>query len=589
MTEQLTGNEAVARGIYEAGVEIATSHPGTPGNGIIETLVQYDDIYVEWSVNEKVAAEVAIGASIAGKRSIVVLKNVGLNVASDPLIHYSYTGVNAGFVVVVVDEAGCYYSDTEQDNRYYARLMKMPMLEPANHQEAKDFIKLAFEMSEKFDTPVFYRLMAPLCHAKGEVEPLRVKKKKEIVSKLNTLLLSRLLGKESKFGIYCDYYHGRPKKMINRVQDISNYVEKFPGNEIQVTGHKCGIITSGPVYYEAKKCFPEYSYFKLGVVYPLPFKKIIDFSRKIEKLYEAGVEIATSHPGTPGNAEGIDVYGKNIFPKHGPFSQEVIKKSFNGDKITFKTGKPEKKKMCAGCPYRGLFYALKQVLPLNRKYFVAGDVGCDHHAELKPFCFMDSQIAMGSSIGNIACFQQATQLQYSVAIIGDGAFLHSGMNALLNMVYNQNKGTVIILDNGTEATVNGQNHAGSGYTLRGESAQKIDYVKLCEALGVEYIRTVDPYNLSQTQAILTEELNRKTLSVIISTAPCVKYVRKSNIGEPKIVDLDKCVGCGTCSDVSCSAIQLQGKIIWHRKSKIDTDQCIGCGVCSQVCSYEAIK
>ena len=581
MKALLSGNEAIARGAYEAGVRVAAAYPGTPSTEILENVVRYEGIYAEWSPNEKVALEVGTGAAIAGARALVAMKHVGVNVAADPLFTASYTGVRGGLVIVTADDPEMHSSQNEQDNRNYARFAKIPMLEPADSQEAKDFVLLAFELSEKYDTPVFLRTTTRIAHAKSIVE---------LAEPLRPALPETLEKQPEKFVMLPKNARVRHPVVEERMRSLAAFADTFDKNETDIRDTSCGIITSGVCYQYARESFPEFSFLKLGMVNPLPAGKIRDFARLVDKLYV--FEELDPFFEEQIKALGIAVTGKDVFPLCGEFSPTVAMEGISGrqsrepEKPLVEYLPPRPPNMCPGCPHRGIFHSLSKM-----KVFVTGDIGCYTLGALPPIQAMDTCICMGASIGHAMGIAKALgekALGKAVAVIGDSTFLHSGITGLLDVVYNKGACTVIILDNRTTAMTGRQEHPGTGYTLRGEETKSTDYESLCSALGIEHVVRVNPYDLKQIETVLKEEINRPEPSVILSDAPCVLYRRGKKPGDRplKVIEAD-CVGCKACLQIGCPAIE------WHKQEKggkafINQVLCTGCSVCAQLCNAGAI-
>jgi indolepyruvate ferredoxin oxidoreductase alpha subunit len=585
----LSGNEAIARGAFESGVKVATAYPGTPSTEILESLRSYPGLHAEWSPNEKVALETGMGAAFGGVRALVVMKHVGVNVAADPLFTLSYTGLRGGLVLVTADDPEMHSSQNEQDNRNYAKFAKVPMLEPSDSQEAKDFVKVAFELSEKFDTPVMLRTTTRVSHSKSIVfleEPAELP------------LRPKLVKEPMKFVMLPANARKRHPVVEKRMEELARFAETFQGNRLEWGDLKVGIITSGISYQYAKEILPEASYLKLGMVYPLPKEMIQSFASRVEKLLV--VEELDPFIEEQVRAMGIDVRGKNFFPLCGeltparvewglksvpPPPQEEIYKNL--------PGRPPI--MCPGCPHRGIFSILSKL-----KLFVAGDIGCYTLGFLPPLSAIDTCVCMGASIGHAMGLDKALgeeALGKVVAVIGDSTFLHSGITGLLNVAYNKGMVTLIILDNRTTAMTGRQDHPGTGFTLQGEETFQVDLVKLAKALGVKHVKVVNPYELAATERVIKREAQRKEASVIVSRAPCV-LSRREKAGQVKsfAVNPDLCTGCRACLRLGCPAIEWikeegmdgQGK---KRKGRacIEISLCNGCTLCSQVCQSGAIK
>jgi len=574
MKELLIGNAAVARGLYEAGVQVVSSYPGTPSTEITEFAATYDDIYCEWAPNEKVAMEAAFGASLRGVRTACAMKHVGLNVAADPLFTLSYTGVTGGLVVCVADDPGMHSSQNEQDSRHYAIGAKVPMLEPSDSSECKEFAKLAFEISEKFDTPCLLRMCTRIAHAQSVVE-----------------LEDRIVPE-------CPAYEKNPAKYImapanaikrhpvveERTRKLTEYAETAEINRIEIGGTQIGIITSGACYQYVKEVFGDaVSILKLGMVNPLPVQKIKAFAQKVDKLYvvEELDGIIESHC----KNIGVNVIGKELFTPLGEYSQKSIAAAFGlpaKETVTPDTAVPMRPPvMCSGCPHRGMFYVLSK-----NKITVLGDIGCYTLGSAAPLCALDSTLCMGASISGLHGYNKASKGETenkSVAVIGDSTFMHSGMTGLANIAYNGSNSTVIILDNSITGMTGHQQNPTTGYNIKGDPATKIDLEALCHALGINRVRVVDPYNLDECEKAVKEELAVNEPSVIISRRPCVllKYVKPK---KPVVVDKDKCRSCKRCMKLGCPSVHIDA----DGKAGIDNTLCVGCGVCEQLCPFDAI-
>ena len=571
MKELMLGNKALARGLYEAGVCFASSYPGTPSTEITEELAKYDEIYCEWAPNEKVAMESAFGASLAGRRSFCGQKHVGLNVAADPLFTLSYTGVNAGLVIVVADDAGMHSSQNEQDSRHYAIAAKVPMLEPSDSAEALQFAKLAYEISEQFDTPVIIKMCTRVAHSQSIVEiGERVDVKKSYEKNIPKYVM--MPGNAKK----------RHPVVEERTKNLKAYAEKTPINRVEFFTDEIGIITSSTSYQYVKEVFGESaSVLKLGMVNPLPDELIKNFASRVKKLYvvEELDDVIESHV----KALGISVEGSNILPRIDEFSQNLIAKSFGknlSEGISLEDKIPARPPvMCAGCPHRGLFYSLKK-----RKCTVLGDIGCYTLGAVPPLSTIEMTLCMGASIGATHGFNKmlgAESESKTVAVIGDSTFMHSGMTGLANVAYNQSNSTIIILDNSITGMTGHQQNPTTGYNIKGDPAGKINLEELCRAMGINRVRVVDPYNLKECDAAIKEELAAPEPSVIISRRPCalLKYVKHK---PPLRVDAEKCIGCQSCMKIGCPAISMK-----NCKAVVDSTQCVGCGVCSQLCPKKA--
>ena len=573
MKKLMLGNEAIARGFLEAGCSVVSSYPGTPSTEITEYAAKYDEIYCEWAPNEKVACEVAFGASLAGARSACCMKHVGLNVAADPMFTMSYTGVNGGLVICVADDPGMHSSQNEQDSRHYAMSAKLPMLEPADSAEAKEFAKKAFELSEKYDTPVLLRMCTRIAHSQCAVElcePLAAVKKeytknpqKYIMAPANAIR--------------------RHPAVEDRTKALTELAETDAFNRIEwATDRSLGIITSGTCYQYVKEIYGDsVSVMKLGLAYPMPEKMILDFAAGVDRVVV--IEELDPHIENHCKALGVKVSGKDLFPICGEFSQSLIakimgvetKESMAADAVPVRPPV-----MCAGCPHRGLFYVLAK-----KKLTVLGDIGCYTLGSAAPLNAIDSVLCMGASVSGLHGFNKANggeSENKTVAVIGDSTFMHSGMTGLANIAYNGTNSTVIIVDNSITGMTGHQHNPTTGYNIKGDPAAKIDLEALCHALGINRVRVVDPYDLKATEQAVTEEIAANEPSVIISRRPCalLKYVKAK---PALVVDADKCRSCRACMKIGCPAISMKDK-----KAHIDPTLCVGCGVCDQLCAFGAI-
>lgn len=568
MKELMIGNAAIARGAYEAGATVAAAYPGTPSTEITEFISKYPEIYAEWSPNEKVALEVGVGASIAGARSIVCMKHVGLNVAADPLFTSAYTGVRGGLVVVVADDPGMPSSQNEQDSRFYARSAHVPMLEPSDSEECRAFTKRAFELSEEYDTPVFVRLTARTSHSQSLVEP------EERISRELPAYEKDI----AKYVMVPGYARLRHLKVVERMERLKMDVEEFDLNREEVRGEELGIVCSGAVYHFVREAAPDASVLKLGMIYPLPIEKIRAFSKKVKRL----VVIEELEPFFENQlkANGIPCEGKNLFPLCYDFSANLIREKLFGIPApkadTELPGRPPV--MCAGCPHRGVFYLLAK-----NKITVTGDIGCYSLGAMAPLSAMDAVICMGASVSMAHGFEKARgreQSKHTVAVIGDSTFVHTGVNGLINAVYNKSNITLIILDNSTTGMTGHQENPATGKTIRRESTHKLDLYDLCKACGADSVRVTNAYDLKNTEKVIKEELAREGVSVIIAQRPCALLDKSEKI--PHVVS-DKCRNCKACLKLGCPAI-IAGK----DRVSIDFSLCTGCGVCEQVCKFGAI-
>lgn len=572
MAELMLGNEAIARGAYEAGVRVATAYPGTPSTEIIENLARYSGIYTEWAPNEKVALEVGIGASIAGARTLVAMKHVGVNVAADPLFTFSYTGVNGGLVLVTADDPGMHSSQNEQDNRNYARMAKLPMLEPSDAQEAKEMVKVALEISETFDTPVLLRITTRLAHSRSLVE----------IAEPETVELRPYQKDASKYVMLPGYARGRHVKVEERQKALRDYSESTLLNRIEWGDRRLGIISSGVVYQYTREVFPHASFLKLGMINPLPRHLIEEFVKGVDKVYV--VEELEPVIEEQILSWGLKVEGKNLFPRTGELSPEIIAEKILGETppIVYPAppnlpGRPPV--MCPGCPHRGMFYLLGRL-----RVTVCGDIGCYTLGALPPLNSMDSCVCMGASIGMALGMEKARGKDFArrlVAVIGDSTFVHSGITPLIDVVYNGGTITVIILDNGTTAMTGHQHHPATGYRVTGEPAPQLNLEELVRAIGVKRVRIVDPLNLKATREVLKEELSAEEPSVIISRRPCI-LIDKTPRGKMR-VDETACNGCTACVRLGCPAIE-----VVEKKVRIDEQQCTACGLCAELCPLKAI-
>ena len=575
MKELMLGNKAIARGLYEAGVAVASSYPGTPSTETTEEAAKFEEIYCEWAPNEKVAMETAFGASRAGKRSYCAMKHVGLNVAADPLFTMSYTGVNAGMVILVADDPGMHSSQNEQDSRHYAIAAKMPMLEPADSQEAKDFVIEAYDISEQFDTPVLIKMCTRVAHSQSVVE---TGERIEVAVKPYEKDAAKYVMVPANAKRRHPIVEERTRKLVAFAEESSlNRVEE--GSDTSM-----GIITSSTSYQYVKEVFGDkYPVLKIGLINPLPEQKIKDFAAKVDKLVvvEELDPIIETHCKTL----GLEVTGKDIFPLIDEFSQGLI---------ATKLGLPEKPAckpieglpgrppaMCAGCPHRGMFYVLSKL-----KLTVMGDIGCYTLGATPPLCAIDTTECMGASISSLHGFNTALGAEAeknTVAVIGDSTFMHSGMTGLANIAYNQTNSTVIILDNSITGMTGHQQNPTTGFNLRGDPAGKIDLEALVRAMGINRVRVVDPYNLAEAEAAVKEELAAEEPSVIISRRPCA-LLKKVKRGEPIQVNADKCKSCKACMKLGCPAISFK-----DGHAHVDTTQCFGCKVCSELCKFGAFE
>lgn len=571
MKKLLLGNEAIARGAYEAGIKVSSAYPGTPSTEINENVATYPEIYSEWAPNEKVAVEVALGAAVSGARSMACMKHVGLNVAADPFFTATYTGINAGMVVVVADDPGMHSSQNEQDTRLLARASHAPCLDPSNSQECKDFMGVALELSEEYDTPVLLRLTTRIAHARTLVEigertelPLRdyVKNPKKYVS-MPANMISRHL-----------YVEDRENRLAQAASSLSI-------NRIEWGDRSVGVITSGAAYNYVKEAMPNASVLKLGLVYPLPRKLIEEFAAGVETLYI--IEDMEPFFEEIIKSWGIDCSGKDRTGVQGELFARKIAAKFMGAPEAGPMNTPDipmrPPVLCPGCPHRGLYYVLGKL-----KLTVCSDIGCYTLGALPPLNGVDTCVCMGASIGMAHGMEKARgpeQARKTVAVLGDSTFCHSGLTGLLNMAYNRAVGTVIIADNSITGMTGHQNNPANGFDIHGEPTTQLDIVKLCESMGVASVRVVDPFNISELERVIKEETARDALSVIISRRPCALIVKQSNI--PYACDLEKCKNCGMCMRIGCPAIRKMEYGV-----AIDPTQCVGCGLCEQLCHFGAL-
>jgi indolepyruvate ferredoxin oxidoreductase alpha subunit len=601
MKKILQGNAAIARGAWEAGVNVACAYPGTPSSEILAEIVQYNEIYTGWSPNEKVALEVAHGASLAGGRAIACMKHVGLNVAADPLMTISYTGVKGGLVIVVADDPGQHSSQNEQDSRNWTRFGKVPMLEPSDSQECKDFTKISFDISERFDTPVLLRSETRVSHCDSPVE-FADRKESEIQQGLDQ--------KDTPKYVMVPV-HARVKRIAieERTEKLAQYAEsEFPFNTMEINDTSTGFISSGVSYLYTKDVFPQYSFLKLGMAWPLPKKMIADFAKKVKRVVI--VEELDPFLETEIKAMGIKVWhGKDLIPVIGELTPAIVEQSLTkavtgkkyvAPKVRVKPEDLPRRppNLCAGCSHRPLFYALKKL-----GLYVFGDIGCYALAAAPPLSAMHASTCMGAGVGGAYGAGKVlgkAGLGKICAVLGDSTFLHSGIAPLMDAVYNKGYSTTLILDNRITAMTGQQETAGTGFTIKGETASMVDYEELVKAVGVKHIRKVDPYNLKETMEVVKEEVSRDDASVIITVnSPCMLLRRAKPLERFKnpvyAVSTDNCRGCKMCLEINCPAISWregagQTKDGHKRKGTvyINPDQCVGCEVCVQICKYESI-
>ncbi len=591
MKKLLTGNEAVSRGAYETGVRYASAYPGTPSTEILENISKHykEDILAEWAVNEKVALEAAMGASIAGARSLVAMKHVGVNVAADPLFTFSYTGVNAGMVLVTADEPGQHSSQNEQDNRNYAKAAKIPMLEPSDSQETKDMTKIAFEISETYNTPVLLRVTTRICHSKGVVD-CHEREEAEIKDYVKDV---------SKYVCVPAFSKKMRIKIEERMKNLLDYSNNTELNHIEWNDKKIGVIASGAAFTFAREVFGNSaSYLKLGFTNPLPDEKIKEFANGVEKIYV--IEENDPYIEERVRILGFDCFGKELFPPYGELTPDVIRKSVFGE--TYKTVEYDKEKviprppaLCAGCPHRGLFHQLGKL----KNIMISGDIGCYTLGFAAPYNAMDTAVCMGAgaSMGHGA--QQVFNMEKEsdkrvVSVMGDSTFFHTGINSLINISYNKSNTITVILDNRVTGMTGHQDNPGTGYTLQGERTNELDIGELVRASGIENVKQINPNDLGQVKNALDWALGLDEPSVIITRWPCV--LKKMSLQDKEefnemfqdkySVDREKCIGCRACIRTGCPAISFD-KI--ENKSAINLEQCVGCSVCFQVCPVNAIR
>lgn len=568
----MLGNEAIARGAYEAGVKVSAAYPGTPSTEISENIVRYKEIYAEWSPNEKVAMEVAIGASISGVRAMASMKHVGVNVASDPLYTVAYSGVNGGLVLVAADDPGLYSSQNEQDTRCVARAAQVPVLEPADSQEAKDFVKYAFELSEKYDTPVIVRTTTRLSHSQGVVT---LEERKEVEDKVYERDIKR-------FVMMPGNAIGRHIHVEKRLKDMAEDGYDYPVNKVEYNDTSIGFITSGIPYQYVKEACPNASVLKLGMVHPLPKKLIEEFASKVDTLYifeelEPVIEEQVK-------SWGIKAIGKEIFTVQGEYSANMIRKAILKEEIKVKDSVQVAARppiLCPGCPHRSVYSVLNKL-----KIHAAGDIGCYTLGAVAPLNVIDTTICMGASISTLHGMEKAKGKDYIknwVAVIGDSTFMHTGVNSLINMAYNKGTGTVMILDNSTTGMTGHQDHAATGKTLMGEETPAINIYELCKSLGIKNVTEVNAFDIAELEKVVKEEVAKDEISVIITKSPCVLIKGLVFPNKCKAVT-EKCKKCGMCLKPGCPALTKNedGTI------SIDETMCNGCGLCMKLCKFDAI-
>lgn len=601
MRKILQGNEAIARGAWEAGVTVGCAYPGTPSSEIMAELAKYPEIYTEWSPNEKVSVEVGHGASVAGGRAIVAMKHVGLNVAADPFMTISYTGVKGGFVIVVADDPGQHSSQNEQDSRHWTRFAKVPMLEPSDSQECSDFTRIAFDISERFDTPVLLRSETRVSHCDS---PVVLEERKESS-------IPKGLDKKETPKLVMVPMFARVRRVLveERIGKLASYAEEeFPYNVMEINDPSVGFISSGVTYLHTKEVFPQYSFLKLGMTWPLPKNLIAEFCTKVKKVIV--VEELDPFFETEIKAMGFKVrHGKDLIPSIGELTPTIIEQSLSkavtGRRVKADKPVPQKEELpkrppnlCAGCSHRPLFYALKKL-----GLFVFGDIGCYALSVSPPLSAMHFSTCMGAGVGGAYGAGKVLGnegLGKICAVLGDSTFLHSGIGPLMDTVYNRGYSTTIILDNRITAMTGQQEHPGTGYTIKGDPAETVDYEKLALAVGVRHVRVIDPYNIKETIEVIREEVNRNEASVLVTkNSPCM-LLRRAN---PRArfehtsyrIDNDTCMGCRICLNVNCPAISWEAQAGTSKSgrarkgtSHINRDQCVGCGVCYQTCEFASI-
>lgn len=575
MKELMLGNEAVARGAYEAGVRVAVAYPGTPSTEITENMAKYskDEVYCEWAPNEKVALEVAIGASMGGARAICCMKHVGVNVAADPLFTAAYTGVRGGLVLVAADDPGMHSSQNEQDSRFYARSAHVPMLEPADSAECREYVMRAFEISEKYDTPVMLRLVTRIAHARSLVEE----------GVRQEIPLKDYEKDIKKYVMMPGNAKGRHVVVEAREKKLEEEIDALGFNRVEMADTKVGVVCSGSAYQYVKEALPNASVLKLGMVYPLPEKLIRDFASKVDQLLV--VEELEPFFEDAIKAMGIPCSGKDKTGLQGELFVRKVGRLFGGEADCGPAetqGVPMRPPvLCPGCPHRAVFYVLKK-LGLT----IAADIGCYTLGAMPPLAAVDSVVCMGASIGMALGLEKARGRDFAkktVAVIGDSTFVHSGITGLVDMVYNQGHSTVIIVDNSTTGMTGHQPNPTTGFNVRGEIAPQLDVVKLCEAIGVPSVRVVDPFNMKELEQTIMEESEKDVPSVIIARRPCALLVKKKTA--PCAINTDKCRKCGMCMKIGCPAI-LKAE---NGQVSIDASLCNGCGLCKEMCHFGAIE
>lgn len=576
----LSGNEAIARGAYEAGVRIGVGYPGTPSTEVLENLQKYDEVYAEWSPNEKVAFEVGAGASVMGARTIVTMKHVGVNVAADPLMSFSYTGVNGGFVLYSADDPGMHSSQDEQDNRFFGRFAKIPVIEPSDSQEAKDFVAVALDISEAYDTPVMLRTTTRIAHSQSMVQ---LSERKEVP-------LKEYIKNAAKNVMVPAYGRARRLVVEERLNKLAEYAATSPLNKVEYGNKEFGIITSGICYQYVKEAFPEASVLKLGLTFPLNKEFIADFIKQVGRVFV--VEELDPFLEETLIVMGFEVTGKSLFPNIGELNATMVKVRISQE-LGFANAEPEllavadlpvapmrPPVLCAGCPHRAVFHALKK-----QRLTVTGDIGCYTLGASAPLEAIDTTVCMGASIGMAVGMEKANPAMAGkiVAVIGDSTFFHSGLTGLVEMVYNNSKGTVLILDNSTTAMTGHQDNPSTGKTLKGEVAEIINIECVARGIGIRRVVTVNPFELAELEQVIKEETAAPEPSVIIVKSPCVLLNKGTNNAEPLKILADKCKNCKVCVNLGCPAIAVgEGHVT------LDSKSCNGCNLCAQVCKFDAI-
>lgn len=576
MKELMIGNMAIARGAYEAGATVATAYPGTPSTEIVSSFADFPNVYAEWAPNEKVALEVGAGSSIAGARTLVAMKHVGINVAADPLYSFSYTGVNGGLVIVSADDPGLHSSQNEQDNRGYGRFAKMPVIEPSDSQEALDYTKLAFDISEQFDTMVMLRITMRLAHSQTMVQ----------IGEKQDVPLKDYKKNAAKYVMLPGFAKARHVEVEKSLQQLREYAETTPLNRIEMNDTSLGIITSGVPYQYVKEAFPDASILKLGLTNPLPQELIKTFASKVDKLVV--VEELEPVIEEQVKAWGIDVIGKDQLTLLGEYSAEYLQQQLGGVPMPqgFNLDKEVPARpplLCAGCPHRGVFHVLRKL-----RLVVAGDIGCYTLGAIAPLEGIDTCICMGASIGTAMGMEKARGPEFAaktVSVIGDSTFVHSGITGLIDVVYNGGTSTVMILDNDTTAMTGHQDHPATGVTISKQPTNKLDIEALVRAIGVKNLRVVDPLKINELELVLKEELARREPSVIICKRPCALLPTTPKPDHKIYVDTELCNGCKSCIRVGCTGVTFLDE---EKKAQIN-DGCIACGLCEQVCKFDAIK